>query len=416
MENEEHIWRESPPSPDSDQEEEKERELPLERQEDESEEEGITESSGEEDEEGVEEETDESTEESESSEPELPADIIDELPIENLHITEPTEDNKTPGQPIGNMSATPNTSSFATSSSQSGQQPVGKRVKVPDPQPFKGDPKTARTFIAQLTSKVMGSEFENNENLRVRYATGFIHEDAAEWLVTFIGTDGISYEFTNYINFVRKFKAQFVDPNPKATAARKLFALKQGPEDIQTYLTKVIPIAREADLGLVATKEIIKGNLNDKSRQYLMLVSANLSDETLQSENLVQFKERVGRVIRRMENETSSSAIHAILRMDARHSLSTKTVADPPKFTHPTYTKSGYYGPAPMNIGRVPGPLTSEEKQRRRAQGLCLYCGKAGHLAKNCQAPGKRARLTPVKQVTMEHEEGTHSGKDEGQA
>ena len=259
----------------------------------------------------------------------------------------------------------------------------------------------------------MGPEFENNEILRVRYATVLIHGDAAEWLVTFIGTDGISYEFTNYIDFVKKFKAQFVDPNPKATTARKLFALKQGQEDIQTYLAKVIPIAREADLGLVATKEIIKGNLNERSRQYLMLASANLSDETLQNESLVQFKDRIGRVIRRMENEISSSAIHAILRTDARHALSTKTVADPPKLTHPTYTKSGYYGPAPMDIGRVRGPLTSEEKQRRRAWGLCLYCGKEGHLVKDCRVPGKKSRPTPIKQVITEQE--AQSGKDDGQ-
>ena len=165
------------------------------------------------------------------------------------------------------MSATQNTSSSTISSSSPlGQQLLGKRVKISHLQPFKGDPKTARTFIAQLTSKVMGSEFENNELLRVRYTTALIHGDAAEWLVTFIGIDGVSYEFTNYIDFVKKFKAQFVDPNPKATAARKLFALKQGQEDIQTYLTKVIPIAREADLGLVAIKEIIKGNLNERSR------------------------------------------------------------------------------------------------------------------------------------------------------
>ena len=262
----------------------------------------------------------------------------------------------------------------------------------------------------------MGPEFEGNELLRVQYATALIHDDAAEWLVTFIGTDGISYEFTGYIDFVRKFKAQFVDPNPKATAARKLFALKQGQEDIQTYLTKVIPIAREADLGLVATKEIIKGNLNEKSRQYIMLVSTNLSDEELQGENLVQFKERIGRVIRRMENETSSSTIHAIFRTDTRHALSTKTVADPSGFTHLTYTKSGYYGPAPMDISRVRGPLTNEEKRHRRAQGLCLYCGKAGHLVKNCQAPRKKSRPTPVKQVTTEPEEGVQLGKDKGQA
>ena len=147
-----------------------------------------------------------------------------------------------------------------------------------------------------------------------------------------------------------------------------------------------------------------------------MLASANLSDETLQDENLVQFKERIGRIIRRMENETSSSTIHAILRTDVRHSLSTKTVADPPKFTHPTYTKSGYYGPAPMDIGRVRGPLTSEEKQRRRAQGLCLYCGKAGHLVKDYQAPGKKGRPTPVRRITTASEEEVQSGKDEGQA
>ena len=293
---------------------------------------------------------------------------------------------------------------------------MGKQVKIPDPQPFKGDLKTARTFIAQLTSKVMRSEFEGNENLRIRYATAFIHGNATEWLVTFIGTDGISYEFANYINFVKKFKTQFVDPNPKATAARKLFALKQGQEDIQTYLTKVIPIARETDLGLLASKEIIKGNLNESSRQYFMLASANLSDESLQGENLVQFKERIGRVIRRMENERSSSAIHAILRTDARHSLFTKTVVDPPKFTHLTYTKSGYYDPTLMDIGQVCGPLTSEEKQHRRTKGLCLYCRKTGHLVKDCQVPGKQPRPTPVRQVTIEPEEEVQLGKDRGQA
>ena len=117
-----------------------------------------------------------------------------------------------------------------------------------------------------------------------------------------------------------------------------------------------------------------------------------------------------------MENETSSSAIHAILRTDARHSLSTKTVADPPKFTHPTYTKSGYYGPAPIDIARVRGPLTSEEKQRWRAEGLCLYCGKEGHLVKDYWAPGKKSRTTPIKQVITKPEEGAPLGKDEGQA
>ena len=69
-----------------------------------------------------------------------------------------------------------------------------------------------------------------------------------------------------------------------------------------------------------------------------------------------------------------------------------------------------------MDIGRVRGPLTREEKQRRRTQGLCLYCGKAGHLVKDCQAPGKKSHPTPVKQITTETGEEIQLGKDEGQA
>ena len=34
--------------------------------------------------------------------------------------------------------------------------------------------------------------------------------------------------------------------------------------------------------------------------------------------------------------------------------------------------------PEPMQVGRA--RLSREERERRRSQGLCLYCGKAGHF------------------------------------
>ena len=33
---------------------------------------------------------------------------------------------------------------------------------------------------------------------------------------------------------------------------------------------------------------------------------------------------------------------------------------------------------------REPGPITAEEKELRRANGLCLYCGGAGHVIGDC--------------------------------
>ena len=42
--------------------------------------------------------------------------------------------------------------------------------------------------------------------------------------------------------------------------------------------------------------------------------------------------------------------------------------------------------PTPMEIDttRRRGPLSEEEKQRRRTNRLCLYCGGPGHIAINC--------------------------------
>ena len=69
--------------------------------------------------------------------------------------------------------------------------------------------------------------------------------------------------------------------------------------------------------------------------------------------------------------------------------------------TSPTNT------PTPMEIDttRRRGPLSEEEKQRRRANRLCLYCGEPGHIAVNCPHRPKRQ----VNQITA----STNSTKPE---
>ena len=54
--------------------------------------------------------------------------------------------------------------------------------------------------------------------------------------------------------------------------------------------------------------------------------------------------------------------------------------------------------PTPMEIDttRRRGPLSKEEKQRRRANRLCLYCGGPGHIAVNCSHRPRRQ----VNQIT----------------
>ena len=51
------------------------------------------------------------------------------------------------------------------------------------------------------------------------------------------------------------------------------------------------------------------------------------------------------------------------------------------------------------------GPLSEEEKQRRRANRLCLYCGGPGHIVVNCPHRPRRQ----VNQITT----STNSTKPE---
>lgn len=61
-------------------------------------------------------------------------------------------------------------------------------------------------------------------------------------------------------------------------------------------------------------------------------------------------------------------------------------------------------GPNDMELGAMRGPLSSEEKDRRRKENLCLYCGQPKHFASNC--PNKRPPamgLAVVQEATVDY-------------
>ncbi|KAI9779773.1 MAG: hypothetical protein M1816_003352 [Peltula sp. TS41687] len=213
------------------------------------------------------------------------------------------------------------------------------------------------------------------------------------------------------------------DPNPRATAMKKLMDTKQGADDIQTYLMKVTPLVNDSDIGAIGGKAIIQTHMNQRSRTALVYSTVRMTEKELMAETIESFCERAGQIIRRIENESFDYPIYAALQ-----SQRTYVNPGPRQYTqpgHPTHSNSGYYGASPMDIGRVRGPLSNDEKARRRREGLCLYCGKAGHMARDCRAPGKKGqgrappRPQQINAITAGDDASRFedvTGKDEGAA
>ena len=115
--------------------------------------------------------------------------------------------------------------------------------------------------------------------------------------------------------------------------------------------------------------------------------------------------EAVSRAVRcdnRLFERRSERQLMSRPRLDQTYA---SVVASTPTSTTQTAHMIPSGGPSPMEIDvtRRRGPLSEAEKQRRRANRLCLYCGGPGHIAITCPHRPKRQ----VNQVSIS--ENLHS-------
>ncbi|KAL0152183.1 hypothetical protein M9458_051906 [Cirrhinus mrigala] len=115
----------------------------------------------------------------------------------------------------------------------------------------------------------------------------------------------------------------------------------------------------------------------------------------------------------RIHNEIYSQELPALLdelidlaiRVDARlrrrdqRALRSPVVNTEDQYSAASTDTAGHaFDHEPMQVGRT--RLSWEEKERRRALGLCLYCGAAGHIAAQC--PDEHADLSNVPVVYLD--------------
>ena len=145
-------------------------------------------------------------------------------------------------------------------------------------------------------------------------------------------------------------------------AARILADLKQGGRSVSDYSIEFRTLAAECQWNEEAQWDMFLHGLADRVHKeiYLLELPTSLN-------GLIDLALRVDARIERLGAHACPTRLPSTL--ESGSSSRENTVG--PVFDH-----------EPMQVGRA--RLTREERERRRSQGLCLYCGGSGHFLLSC--------------------------------
>ncbi|QRW25847.1 Retrotransposon-derived protein PEG10 [Rhizoctonia solani] len=224
-----------------------------------------------------------------------------------------------------------------------------KQPKMELPDPYKGDSRGRKA-----------TQWLDQEQMVV-WILYHMTDKAADWALPIIGTiiKGEGNPPTTIPALTAKFKEAFADPDAKRAAARKIAALTQTTTTSE-YVTEFCNLMAELDWNTEAYIAQFTRGLHWKVKE-LLSTKDNIPDDDLEA----IFAASVKIDNTRRENEEN--------RPKKLPAKSPATMA-----TSTTTTTQR------VRLSEDPNYVTPEERDRRRASGLCVKCGQKGHGIKQC--------------------------------
>ena len=181
--------------------------------------------------------------------------------------------------------------------------------------------------------------------------------------------------------FIEEFKACFGDTDSVRTTINKIRRLRQWDRPASAYAADFRLLASDIPWDEQALMEQFWYGLRNDVKDFLLTFPEDPKSLTEAISRAVRCDNRL------FERHSERQQLMVRSRLEPTYaSLATRPLSRQSSNITPTDV------PTPMEIeatGRR-GPLSDEEKQRRRANRLCLYCGGLGHIAINCPNRPKR--------------------------
>lgn len=257
-----------------------------------------------------------------------------------------------------------------------------KEPKVSAPEAFHGREKTKLPAFLLGLNIVFNTQASRypDDLTKINYAISFLRDDAIAWVTPFSNKPAVEQPawLSSYDLFVEELKTMFGDPDEVATAERQIRVLRQrGPAS--AYFAEFRRLAAVLGWNDTALASQAYTGLKDSIKDELARIGRPTSLGAL-IETATRLDNRLFE--RQTERERSNNISNKNVTATAqttRNFVSTPTGGK----TVTTQVIKKEFVPASGAPTRR-GPLTDQEKERRRREGLCLYCGQAGHALDTC--------------------------------
>lgn len=275
-----------------------------------------------------------------------------------------------------------------------------RRLKVNPPEEFDGSsPKKLKSFLVGCNNAFRADpDTFLLHDKRVSYALSYLRGSAQRHFDTqledeeedgFIPPDWLH----DWTRFVEELRDMFGDPNAEATAEAELDSLRmRGNQKFADFLVDFNTLSSQVNWGDRALRHRLKQALPDRIKDQLALVEDPIAfnDWKRLVQNIDQrYWERQAEIRRDNRSNNGNNATRGQSSTNARNATPAPTAAP----TNNPARETSNTVPVTRHL-TAQGGLTQTERERRIAQGLCLYCGGQGHKAGECSKARKAREKT----------------------
>ena len=268
--------------------------------------------------------------------------------------------------------------------------------KTSDPDKYDGkSPSQLNEFLGQIRVRFKTRPLAHpTEEAKVYYAIALLKGTAFAYVEPFLEKDDPPAWMTDFTLFANQLKKVFGDPDLVGNVTYKLRSLRQTGS-ATSYAAEFRRLASQLEWGNQALLS-----------QFLEGLKESVQDEIIKTDYSQNLESLIDQAVR-IDN----------LQYQRRQARSSRLSAQVPKKSHSPHAAPKLRNAAPMqqtsvsfptaqpaanNSRSSPRRLSEEEREHRIKNNLCLYCGNAGHIAKQCpNRPKQQSQPARIAQFTV---------------